>query len=99
MGNNVHIEKLPSDTTRHFDRDPETNQVLWFATPPLNIAPTPKPRHSLAYLHFLAAKRKRESQEDGDGKSEEPVSKKQSRFTAPPTVLEQLAALQKDLSA
>ncbi|KAI3602360.1 rsc complex protein [Moniliophthora roreri] len=101
MGNNVHIEKLPSDTTRHFDRDPETNQVLWFATPPLNIAPTPKPRHSLAYLHFLATKRKRESQEDGDqstGESEESAPKKHSRFTAPPTVLEQLAALQKDLS-
>ncbi|KAK7019739.1 hypothetical protein VNI00_017979 [Paramarasmius palmivorus] len=100
MGNNVHIEKLPSDMTRHFDRDPETNQVLWFASPPLNVAPTPKPQHSLAYLHFLATKRKREQQEEGGSQTaEESAPKKQNRFSAPPSMMERLAAIPKDLSA
>ncbi|KAH9920304.1 uncharacterized protein B0H18DRAFT_1024740 [Fomitopsis serialis] len=26
--------KLPSETAKHFDRDPDTNEVLWFAAPP-----------------------------------------------------------------
>ncbi len=46
-------------TARHFDRDPETNEVLWFAAPPLNVARKPAPRYSLQYLHWLATKRKR----------------------------------------
>ncbi|KAH9060710.1 hypothetical protein EDB87DRAFT_1613452 [Lactarius vividus] len=58
LGNNANMEKLSADTARHFDRDPETNEVLWFAAPPLNIARKPAPRHSLQYLHWLATKRK-----------------------------------------
>jgi chromatin structure-remodeling complex subunit RSC1/2 len=46
-------------TARHFDRDPETNEVLWFAAPPLNVARKPAPKYSLQYLHWLATKRKR----------------------------------------
>jgi chromatin structure-remodeling complex subunit RSC1/2 len=49
---------------RHFDRDPETNEVLWFAAPPLNVARKPAPRYSLQYLHWLATKRKRTEEED-----------------------------------
>jgi chromatin structure-remodeling complex subunit RSC1/2 len=49
---------------RHFDRDPETNEVLWFAAPPLSVARTPAPRYSLQYLHWLAAKRKGVDDED-----------------------------------
>lgn len=44
-------------TARFFDRSPETNELLWFAAPPLNVARQPAPKHSLAYLHFLAKKR------------------------------------------
>lgn len=58
LGNNADMEKLPAETARHFDRDPETNEVLWFAAPPLNIARKPAPRYSLQYLHWLATKRK-----------------------------------------
>ncbi|KZP25998.1 hypothetical protein FIBSPDRAFT_782552, partial [Athelia psychrophila] len=60
LGGQAHVEKLPSETARHFDRDPETNEVLWFAAPPLNVAHAPAPKYSLTYLHFLAKKRKAE---------------------------------------
>ena len=73
----------PSQSARHFDRDPETNEVLWFAAPPLNIARKPAPRYSLQYLHWLAAKRKaieNDTNEDegmrmGEGESEERVKR------------------------
>jgi len=75
LGTNANMEKLPAETARHFDRDPETNEVLWFAAPPLNVARKPAPRYSLQYLHWLAAKRKKvddedsmEVDEDGEGK-------------------------------
>jgi chromatin structure-remodeling complex subunit RSC1/2 len=54
-------------TVKLFDRDPETNEVLWFAAPPLNMPHVKGPRHSLAYLQFLAAKRKRVTTEEEDG--------------------------------
>ena len=35
--------------------------MLWFASPPVDVAPpVQKPRHSFAYLHHLAKKRKLE---------------------------------------
>ncbi|KAI6137126.1 hypothetical protein F5141DRAFT_995662 [Pisolithus sp. B1] len=52
------VDKLPPETTKHFDRSPETNEVLWFGAPPLNVARPPPVKHSLTYLHFLARKRK-----------------------------------------
>ncbi|KAI9510644.1 hypothetical protein F5148DRAFT_1333868 [Russula earlei] len=64
LGTNANMEKLPAETARHFDRDPETNEVLWFAAPPLNAARKPAPRYSLQYLHWLAAKRKRVDDSD-----------------------------------
>lgn len=57
-------ELISGHPARHFDRDPETNEVLWFAAPPLNVARKPAPRYSLQYLHWLATKRKRV--DDGD---------------------------------
>lgn len=56
--NTVQVEKLPPETTQHFDRDPETNKLLWFASPPMNVTPAPTPKYSLAYLHFLSRRRK-----------------------------------------
>ncbi|KAF8185074.1 hypothetical protein K438DRAFT_1068889 [Mycena galopus ATCC 62051] len=50
------VEKLEPDTTRHFERDPTTGEVLWFPGPPMNVARVPPPRHRLEYLHFLATK-------------------------------------------
>ena len=55
-----------SHTAKHFERDPETNEVLWFSAPPVNIAHPPMPKRSLGYLHFLAMKRKRRNAMDVD---------------------------------
>ncbi|TFK71699.1 hypothetical protein BDN72DRAFT_957862 [Pluteus cervinus] len=65
------VEKLSSETAKHFERDPETNEVLWFSAPPVNL-PKPTPtRHSLAYIHFLAEKkRKREEREEQEQEQE-----------------------------
>lgn len=52
------VDKLPPETTKYFDRSPETNELLWFGAPPLNVARPPAVKHSLTYLHFLARKRK-----------------------------------------
>lgn len=74
--------KLCPFTAKHFDRDPDTNEVLWFSGPPIDIAHTPTPKHSLTYLHFLAKKRKRkDGQEDipkanGDTETPTPPKKK-----------------------
>jgi chromatin structure-remodeling complex subunit RSC1/2 len=78
-----------------FDRDPDTNEVLWFAAPPLNMARAKRPRYSLAYLQFLAAKRKREDADqtagDGDGRhagENEPATKPTRRLCYPQSVIE-----------
>ncbi|KAF7311591.1 hypothetical protein MKEN_01061800 [Mycena kentingensis (nom. inval.)] len=49
-------EELPAETVRHFERDPQTGEVLWFPGPPQFMARVPGPRHSLEYLNFLANK-------------------------------------------
>ncbi|KAJ7259793.1 hypothetical protein C8J57DRAFT_1720338 [Mycena rebaudengoi] len=50
------MEKLSAETTKHFERDPQTGEVLWFPGPPMHVARAPPPRHRLEYLHFLAKK-------------------------------------------
>ena len=41
--------------------------MLWFASPPVDVAPpVQKPRHSFAYLHHLAKKRKLELEKGKD---------------------------------
>ena len=58
---------LKRRVAKHFDRDPQTNEVLWFASPPVDVAPpVQKPRHSFAYLHHLAKKRKLELEKEKD---------------------------------
>lgn len=46
-------------TAKYFERDADTNEVLWFPGRPVN-APrvATAPTHSLRYLHFLATKGK-----------------------------------------
>ncbi|KAI0344044.1 hypothetical protein BDW22DRAFT_1412656 [Trametopsis cervina] len=64
LGGQVVVDRLPPETARHFDRDPDTNEVLWFAAPPVDI-PRPKgPEYSLAYLSYLAKKRKNKDHAD-----------------------------------
>ena len=54
---------------KHFDRDPQTNEVLWFASPPVDVAPPiQKPTHSFAYLHYLAKKRKLDHEREEDAR-------------------------------
>jgi chromatin structure-remodeling complex subunit RSC1/2 len=52
---------------KHFDRDPETNEVLWFSSPPVDVAPpVPALRHSFAYMHYLTKKRKLDKEGNSD---------------------------------
>ncbi|KAI0367477.1 hypothetical protein BV20DRAFT_970438 [Pilatotrama ljubarskyi] len=93
--NNATVEELPAETARYFDRDPETNEVLWFAAPPVDIVHTPPPRHSLKYLAFLARKRKMAQAGEGAMAVDDggPLPK---RPRMPPTVTEQLEQLMKE---
>ncbi|KAI0662365.1 hypothetical protein C8Q70DRAFT_957817 [Cubamyces menziesii] len=91
--NNATVEELPPETARLFDRDPETNEVLWFAAPPVDIVHTPPPQHSLKYLAYLAKKRKQTQRQDVmdvDSSAGAPPSKRRKVL---PTVTEQLEAL------
>ena len=81
-----------SHTAKHFDRDPETNEVLLFSAPPVNVAHPPTPKHSLKYLHYLAMKKKRQNAMDVDDVTE----KKKQRLRVPPTVTETLRAILAD---
>lgn len=78
---------------RHFDRDPETNEVLWFAGPPVDIVHMPPPRHSLKYLAHLARKRKGQHREHAMDVDE---ASPQIRRKMPPTATETLAVLLKE---
>ncbi|KAH9850627.1 hypothetical protein C2E23DRAFT_904961 [Lenzites betulinus] len=101
---NATVEELPAETARHFDRDPETNEVLWFAAPPVDIVHVPPPRHSLKYLAFLARKRKRQQDSGGDDAMAEeagdddshPGSAALKRRKMPLTVTEQMEALMRE---
>ncbi|KAF8878456.1 hypothetical protein BD779DRAFT_1554735 [Infundibulicybe gibba] len=101
LGSSAQIEKLPLDTSKHFDRDPETNEVLWFGAPPADFARVPKPRHSLAYLHFLATKQQPQGPLSADrmdvdadhAATSEPRSRKRPHIQALPTVTETLKAV------
>lgn len=48
---------FPIHTVNVLDRDPSTNRVLWFSGPPIDIVVPERPKHSAAYLAFLAKKR------------------------------------------
>lgn len=71
MARDYSIENM-SGAAKHFDRDPQTNEVLWFASPPVDVAPSvQKPRHSFTYLNYLAKKRKLELKEENVGEGED----------------------------
>ncbi|KAH7103153.1 hypothetical protein BKA62DRAFT_742637 [Auriculariales sp. MPI-PUGE-AT-0066] len=75
------METLPPETTRLFDRDQRTGQILWFSGPPVNVARPRPAQHTLAYLDFLATKAKRTApdsdSEDGQARKRlEPASKR-----------------------
>ncbi|KAF8756493.1 Bromo adjacent homology domain [Rhizoctonia solani] len=53
------VEVLPDDTVQHFDRDPYTNQLLWFSGAPIETPRIRHPKHSLDYLYFLAQQQER----------------------------------------
>jgi len=69
---------------KHFDRDPETNQVLWFSGPPIDVARTPTPQYSLKYLHHVAMKKKQERVEEQKQEEEEDKEDMVSDGTANP---------------
>lgn len=79
-------------TAKLFDRDPETDELLWFPGQPVNAPPVPQPRYSLTYLHFLAKKRKQEMEGRGE-------QAKKAKTTVLPTVNETLWAVMKGESA
>ncbi|KAG6902000.1 hypothetical protein C0995_005800 [Termitomyces sp. Mi166 len=91
----AHTEKLPAETAKHFDRDPATNEVLWFPGPPVDIARPTKPKYSLTYLHFLATKRKGEF----TGSEDDNSNSKRGRSDVPPTVTETLASAWRHINA
>ncbi|EJD04577.1 uncharacterized protein FOMMEDRAFT_167736 [Fomitiporia mediterranea MF3/22] len=88
---NAFTAKLPAETARYFDRDPDTNEVLWFSGPPVDVARPVTPRHSLEYLHFLAMKRKREM--EGNTREESDDSKRSRTVKAPPAASQLLEEL------
>lgn len=46
--------------------------MLWFASPPVDVAPSvQKPRHSFAYLNYLAKKRKLDVEKEKNGRDGE----------------------------
>lgn len=92
LGGGAHVEKLPPETVRHFDRDPETGEMLWFPAPPLNVARPSGPRYSLTYLNYVATKRKR--QQEGSAEDE---GAEEERSRVRPTVSENMRAALKDM--
>jgi chromatin structure-remodeling complex subunit RSC1/2 len=102
IGGPSQVEKLPADTAKLFDRDPTTNEVLWFAAPPMNMSRARGPRYSLEYLTFIASKKRkrREASTDVDGREElgeEGSSEKRPRVGFPPTVTETMMELWKEM--
>ncbi|KAG5644139.1 hypothetical protein DXG03_009086 [Asterophora parasitica] len=93
LGPGAHIEKLPAETAKHFERDPETNEVLWFPAMPVDMARPTKPNYSLEYLHFLATKRKRDGAEPEANSTNIDATSKRGRMEVPPTVTETLRSI------
>ncbi|KAF9482362.1 hypothetical protein BDN70DRAFT_436154 [Pholiota conissans] len=92
IGGPAQVEKLAPETAKLFDRDPDTNEVLWFAAPPLNQPRVRGPRYSLAYMQFLAKKRKNQDAGDEAGPA------KRTRITTLPTVTETAIQVLKEMS-
>ncbi|CAE7112847.1 unnamed protein product [Rhizoctonia solani] len=80
------IEILSEDTVKHFDRDPYTNQVLWFSGAPIESPHTRHPKHSLDYLYFLAQQQERRHRG-------EDVDERKRKIAAAPPIGVELAKL------
>ncbi|KAI0782167.1 hypothetical protein C8Q75DRAFT_886490 [Abortiporus biennis] len=63
LGGHASLEELSGDIAKYFDKDPNTNQVLWFAAPPIDLPHPSSVKYSLEYLHFLAMGKKRKRQQ------------------------------------
>ncbi|CAG7847251.1 SubName: Full=Related to RSC complex protein-Laccaria bicolor {ECO:0000313/EMBL:CCA69394.1} [Serendipita indica DSM 11827] len=61
----ANVEKLTSETTHHFDRDPVTDEMLWFSGAPLDVAKPHGLHYSLDYLYEIALRQKRQAGVDG----------------------------------
>ncbi|KAG9078587.1 hypothetical protein FRC06_008298 [Ceratobasidium sp. 370] len=86
------VDVLPEETVKYFDRDPHTNQLLWFSGAPVDTprAHARQPRHSLDYLYFLA--RQRERQHRG-----EDVDESRRKAAAVPPLSVELARLYQEV--
>ncbi|KAG8741770.1 hypothetical protein FRC10_002437 [Ceratobasidium sp. 414] len=86
------VDVLPEETVKHFDRDPHTNQLLWFSGAPIDTprAHARQPRHSLDYLYFLA--RQRERQHRG-----EDVDESRRKAAVVPPLSVELASLYREV--
>jgi chromatin structure-remodeling complex subunit RSC1/2 len=87
-----------------FDRDPTTNEVLWFAAPPTNMSRARGLRYSLEYLTFIATKRKqreagrdREEGTKNDWEGGGSASAKRPKVVAP-TVTETMREVWKEMN-
>ncbi|KAJ8518925.1 hypothetical protein ONZ45_g4070 [Pleurotus djamor] len=96
LGTQIQSEELSPELARYFDRDPETNEVLWFAGPPLDIAMPPAPKHSMEYLHFLAHKRKK-ALSVTDQMDVDPSSVKRPKHEGQLTMMETMRNIIKEL--
>ncbi|KAF8174741.1 RSC complex protein [Pholiota molesta] len=98
IGGPAQVEKLAPETAKLFDRDPDTNEVLWFAAPPLNLPRAKGLRHSLAYLQFLARKRKTPQDGDEGANADGPDPTKRARTAVLPTVTETTMRVLKEMA-
>ncbi|GBE78547.1 hypothetical protein SCP_0114360 [Sparassis crispa] len=104
LGGNISTERLPPETAKQFDRDPQTNEVLWFASPPVDMAHTPAPQHSLKYLHFMTKMRKNAKRPhdavEGDGNEQTATApkRKKPRSTVSEALQSMMTKFRVDLS-
>jgi len=96
IGGPTQMEKLPAETATLFDRDPTTNEVLWFAAPPMNMSRARGPRYSLEYLTFIATKKRKRQQASRD-EVDEGGSAKRARVGFAPTVTETMREVSRKL--
>ena len=85
-----------------FDRDPITNEVLWFAAPPMNMSRERGPSYSLEYLTFIATKRKKAGGTDivdDDGSTTVGGAKRPRMSYYVPTVSETMREVWKEMRA
>ncbi|CAK5269181.1 unnamed protein product [Mycena citricolor] len=85
------VEKLSTETTRHFERDPLSGEMFWFPGPPLPMTKPQAPRHRLEYLHFLA---KKCDSEKGALENEDGRAAKRTRLSASERLEEALQVIQ-----